>query len=73
MVQNSTSRNPREASWGAAAGLLTACGVTLTGVFLDLQQMTIITRALISGCAAACIATLFAWGWQLVTPQQEED
>jgi len=73
MARNRSSQSARNSSWGPAIGLLAGCAATLAGIVMNLPPNTILFRSVVSGCIVGTIATLVAFGWQLVTPPQEED
>ena len=45
----------------------------MIGIVLNLPPLTILLRALGGGCIVAMMISLLTFGWQLVTPQKEDD
>ncbi len=44
--------------WGRVIGLLTACGVTLIGVFYGIEPEIILVRALVAGSVLGTLTTI---------------
>lgn len=50
-------RGRRRTAWGAMAGLLTACVVTLIGLFVELDPHIILGRACLAGVVMGVIVS----------------
>jgi len=45
----------------------------MIGIALNLPPLTILLRAFGGGCIVAMMVSLLTFGWQLLTPHQEEE
>jgi hypothetical protein len=60
-------------TWALALGLLAWCAITLIGVALQLPPEVIVLRALVGSVAVAVVAVAMTLGWNLMSPEDEND